>query len=630
MGWEPKLHSINMLRRREVRELQELVINVENGAIVEIDLSPYLEETLTLHQILSPRDIKRELKIQVEAAFNAHGVPNPTGRKAKRSTRVKNEVNRLYGEAVKNVRYEKYEQDILENYEQFGLWGLEQIRIIEAIAQVGDGGSVVQPETRYITRNGFEMAQAWVDMVRLNAVPDSVQRYLRKKHTGKAYEDAVVIWRKARKRLYDKAEPPIVDIMRASLEGKRLSGLNLLLTRGHTHTWGSAMMNGLNRAFAVKGEEEEARGLIREYVRLYSTGKTRQSDRQRRLRARLPGVHLDAIAAREKLWRKVVEDVECRPNWRTQRVIVVGVSGDIIDPTGGLRGLIAGQLAARYKDRVVVVYDMQKRGGANSKSPAIIGLSGRLPADGNVELDMVFREIEYNPPIHGRVKVLACGGHPCAAGARVSVVLNPEDPGATIQGELEKTLAPLLRSYQPTNRDRGIVDADNVIDRAFRKLQEQGFADIWQYRNTVNAFELVQDLAEISYKTLDPYGSDLENLRMKINSVRVLSVSQGRKKDDTAYTYLHVKDDNGHSMRMRVFPGEVNLRGIKSGDILSLTVEGRVRRRPLGVSKMTRKRPWTLPGRPGHPKSVETEYWASQKVVSRLFITEIERGASEI
>ncbi len=630
MGWEEKAEYVSSQGRRIIRELQFLTIDVEDGTDVSIDLSAFMEEKQALQEVLTIDEIRQQLTLLVEAAFEQHGATNPTGRVAKLPTCVKNEVNRLYNEAFDNVRFSIYEQEVLENYEQFGLWGLDQIRIIEAIAQVGDGGSVVQPETRYITRNGFETAQAWVDMVRLNPVPASVQKYLRSKFHGKDYDEALAKWKSDRKSLFDNVEPPIIDIMRASLEGERLSGVNLLLTRGHTHTWGSAMMNGFNRAFAVKGREPEARKLLREYVKLYSTGKLQQTHSQRLLRAELPDVHKSAIAAREKLWANVVKEVESRPNWRSQRVLVVGVSGDINDPTGGLRGLIAGELAARYKDKVIIVYDIQKQGSASSETPSIVGLSGRLPSDGNLELDMAFRQIEYNSPNPDRVRVLACGGHPCAAGAKVSVVLNPEDSDSSIQSELEKVLIPLLQNYIPTNRDRGIVSVDRIIDRALNRLQEQGFMDVQAYREYINSFELVQNLAEVSYKILDPYGSDLENLRMRIDNVRVVAISKGRKNDDTPYTYLHVEDGNKHVMKLRVFPDEVDLQHIRTGDVLALTVEGRVRRRPIGVSKMTRRRPWSLPKRAGHPKYIETEYWASEKSIPRLYITEVEKSTSEI
>ena len=572
----------------------------EVGLAVRVDLSEYIEEAMLYGGTMS--GFSRAVTDAITRVYLEHGIHNfrgdATSYKSVRA-RAGRDAKKLIARAREEVAYTDVEQRFMRACERFGFYDDTQQLIVNAVAQVGDCGSELEPEPRLITREGFRAAQNWVLEYSDPTISDRVLGNLRVKYTDDSeYHAAVQRLKKARKKEMRKAEPPIIKVLRQSLRGVQTKTVNMMLTRLFSHQV-AAPTNAYFRATAIEDEDEEGRLILLDFVDYYTVNRPR-SKKHRKLALRIPEFQDNTIIVREKFYKDIIKSIESRSGWEDDPVLIVELKGTLIQPTSGMRGLIAGMLAAKYQ-RPVLVYHVASKGGRKRGRRAVVGVSGRLPDKGSVALDQLFYRERMKPSNPKVVKVTNSGGHDAAAGMGAEVM--PDEDGGVLRS-LQKVFFPTLGLYEPERGNKGLVVVRDAIDARARHLANHGFTDVRRYLPRVNQFRIARRMAEVSTATLDPFGPDMKNLILEFRDVRVLGISKAKKNDGTPYRILVVEDEYGFTQEFRLFDEEVDLAGVRVGGVISFRAEPRLRKYMKPASLMLHQKRWTDPGRAGHPEKV--------------------------
>jgi hypothetical protein len=445
----------------------------------------------------------------------------------------------------------------VNSFFKYGPYGLEFINFTEATATLGDGGSVdlrKGKENRAIVRNGMNAIEKFAD--------DYWETSGEKKNELK------------------RIQPEILRLIRTSLRGTHIKSVNWNLSRLLTHGV-SAFVNAMYR----RGKEERPER-AKEFWTEAADFCIRRSDNEttRRHRHTLVYAQEVSIERREELFGQIAKDLDNDHGELEKPIIITKLEGrKYVDPTKGLRGLIAGQLAARYeKPTMVIVEEKSETNGSLGR----YSVSFRLPAKGNVAADMVQLGLAINE-VSG-VKILAHGGHPEAAGGTWEVKGGVE--------KLHEVLDPIFSKYKIENPDAGVVKIEEVIEKTVQSLEEEGWGYLGDYREYVNTFDVADTIAANMYKQTNPYGVNMPGLIIEFEDLTVVSRTSGVKNDGEEYTNLIVRDKRGNVKTMRLFKDLADLNQLHKGDIVTLRAQPIMRLRALEEGNLEYN--WPIPWDP--------------------------------
>jgi single-stranded DNA-specific DHH superfamily exonuclease len=513
-------------------------------------------------KILNLRDLKIHLFDLIEQGYDENGgIPeNPrTGEVPDKRTKVRYEGNKIWNEVIERLQKRKrltpMEMRAVDSFFKYGPYGFEFINLTEATATLGDGGSVdlgKGRENRAIVRNGMNAIEKFTD----------------------DYWEATGQEKSELKRI----QPEILRLIRTSLRGTHIKSVNWHLSRLLTHGV-SAFVNAMYR----RGKEERSER-AKEFWTEAADFCIRRSDNEttRRHRHTLVYAQEVSIERREELFEQIAKDLDNNHGELEKPIIITKLEGrKYVDPTKGLRGLIAGQLAGRYeKPTMVIVEEKAETNGTAGR----YSVSFRLPAKGNVAADMVQLGLAINE-IPG-IKILAHGGHPEAAGGTWEVKGGKE--------KLHEVLDPIFLKYEIENPDAGIVKVEEVIERTAQSLEEEGWGYLGDYREYVNTFDVADTIAASMYKQTNPYGVNMPGLMIEFEDLTVVSRSNGVKNDGDEYCNLMVRDKRGNVKTMRLFKNLADLNQIHKGDTVTLRAQPIMRLRALGEGNLEYN--WPIPG----------------------------------
>jgi len=513
-------------------------------------------------KILNLRDLKIHLFDLIEEGYELNGgIPeNPrTGEVPDKRTKVRYEGNKIWNEVMErlreNGRLTPIQMRVIDSFFKYGPYGLEFINLTEATATLGDGGSVdlgKGRENRAIVRNG------------MNAI---------EKFTDDYWETSG-----QQKSELKRIQPEILRLIRTSLRGTHIRSVNWHLSRLLTHGV-SAFVNAMYR----RGKEERSER-AKEFWTEAADFCVRRSDNEttRRHRHTLVYAQEVSIERREELFEQIAKDLDNDHGELEKPIIITKLEGrKYVDPTKGLRGLIAGELAERYeKPTMVIVEEKAETNG----TPGKYSVSFRLPAKGNVAVDMIQLGLAINE-VPG-IKILAHGGHPEAAGGTWEVKGGVE--------KLHEVLDPIFSKYTIENPDAGVVKVEEVIERTAQSLEEEGWGYLSDYREYVNTFDVADTIAANMYKQTNPYGVNMPGLVIEFEDLTVVSRSNGVKNDGDEYSNLIFRDKRGNVKTMRLFKNLADLNQIHKGDTVTLRAQPIMRLRPLKEGNIEYN--WPLPG----------------------------------
>lgn len=512
-------------------------------------------------KILDLRDLKIHLFDLIEAGYDLHGgIPeNPrTGEVPDKRAKVRYEGNRIWNKVIDRLQEQgelrPMEMKAADSFFKYGPYGLEFINLTEATATLGDGGSVdlaEGKENRAIVRNGMNAIEKFTD-----------------DYWGTSGEEKSELKR---------IQPEILRLIRTSLRGTHIRSVNWHLSRLLTHGV-SAFVNAMYR----RGKEERSER-AKEFWSEAADFCIRRSDNEttRRHRHTLVYAQEVSIERREELFQQIAKDLDNDHGELEKPIIITKLEGrKYVDPTKGLRGLIAGQLAGRYeKPTMVIVEEKAETNG----SPGRYSVSFRLPGKGNVAADMVQLGLAINEVPD--IKILAHGGHPEAAGGTWEVKGGIE--------RLHEVLDPIFSKYQVENPDAGIVKIEEVIERTAQSLEEEGWDYLGDYREYVNTFDVADTIASNMYKQTNPYGVNMPALVIEFEDLTVVSRSNGVKNDGNEYCNLIVRDKRGNVKTMRLFKNLEDFNQIHKGDTVTLRAQPIMRLRALEEGNLEYN--WPIP-----------------------------------
>ena len=514
------------------------------------------------NKILNIRDLKIHLFDLIEKGYDENGgIPeNPsTGEVPDKRTKVRYEGNKLWNEVIERLQKREsltpMEMRAVDSFFKFGPYALEFINLTEATATLGDGGSVDLEqgrENRAIVRKGMDAIENFAD----------------------DYWEASGQAKSELKRI----QPEILRLIRTSLRGTHIKSINWHLSRLLTHGV-SAFVNAMYR----RGKEERSER-AKEFWTEAADFCIRRSDNEttRRHRHTLVYAQEVSIERREELFEQIAKDLDNDHGEIEKPIIITKLEGrKYVDPTKGLRGLIAGQLADRYEKPTMVI--VEEKAEING-TPGRYSVSFRLPAKGNVAADMVQLGLAINE-VPG-IKILAHGGHPEAAGGTWEV-----------KGGLEKlheVLDPIFSKYEIENPDAGIVKVEEVIEKTAQSLEEEGWGYLGDYKEYVNTFDVADTIAANMYKQTNPYGVNMPGLMIEFEDLTVVSRSNGVKNDGEEYCNLIVRDKRGNVKTMRLFKNLEDLNQIHKGDTVTLRAQPIMRLRALEEGNLEYN--WPIPG----------------------------------
>ena len=539
-------------------------IEAANGTF-SIDLTDIVQRALLPEddpdKILNLRDLKIHLFDLIEEGYELNGgIPeNPiTGEVPDNRTKVRYEGNKIWDEVIERLQERKrlspMQMRAVDSFFKYGPYGLEFINLTEATATLGDGGSVdlgKGKENRAIVRNGMNAIEKFTD-----------------DYWGTSGREKSELKR---------IQPEILRLIRTSLRGTHIRSVNWHLSRLLTHGV-AAFVNAMYR----RGKEERSER-AKEFWTEAADFCIRRSDNEttRRHRHTLVYAQEVSIERREELFEQIAKDLDNDHGELEKPIIITKLEGrKYVDPTKGLRGLIAGQLAGRYeKPTMVIVEEKAETNG----TPGRYSVSFRLPAKGNVAADMVQLGLAINE-VPG-IKILAHGGHPEAAGGTWEVKGGIE--------KLHEVLDPIFSKYEIENPDAGIVKIEEVIEKTAQSLEEEGWGYLGDYREYVNTFDVADTIAANMYKQTNPYGVNMPGLMIEFEDLTVVSRSNGVKNDGNEYCNLIVRDKRGNVKTMRLFKNLEDFNQIHKGDTVTLRAQPIMRLRALEEGNLEYN--WPIP-----------------------------------
>jgi len=574
--------SFFTMSREEKREyviphLTKLTQEIEVQTYIAGEESPFtIELSAALEEVIENNGNLRDLKILlydlIEKGYEENGgIPvNPrTNKIPARRPKVRYEGTKVWNAAIETLQ-ERRELSSnvfrsLESYFNYGPYGLEFLKLTEATATLGDGGSVgihKGLENRVIVKNGMEALEKFTD----------------------DYWEADEEHKKSLKRV----QPEILRLIRTSLRGTHIKSVNWHLSRLLTHGV-SAFVNAMYR----RGKEERSQR-AKEFWSEASDFCVRRSDNENTRRHRYTLAHAQevSIERREELFEEIVKELENDHGEIEKPIIITKLEGlKYVDPIKGLRGLIAGQLSSRYnKPSMVVVEERAETKG----SPARYSVSFRLPAKGNVATDMVQLGLAINP-VPG-IEIIAHGGHPEAAGGTWEVTGGIE--------KIHEVLDPIFSNFKVENPDAGIVKMEEVIQKTTQELQKDGWDALEDYEEHINTFNIADTVAANMYKQTNPYGVGMPGLVLEFDDLTIVNKSKGTKNDGDEYCNLKVRDKRGNVKNMRLFKELADLNEIEKGDKVSLRAQPIMRLRALEEGNLQYN--WPLPDNPNERIEVNT------------------------
>jgi hypothetical protein len=293
-------------------------------------------------------------------------------------------------------------------------------------------------------------------------------------------------------------------------------------------------------------------------------------------------------------------------------ILIYELTGeDFVDPVKGLRGLIAGELAGHFNKPVMVIV---KEGGDRNKSYTTYSTSFRLPGKGNVASDMVQLKLAMNKQEQSDIEILGHGGHPQASGGtwRVS--------GKDSLAKLHEVLDPIYAEYEQVNPDAGIVDIEQVIEERIKELGEEGWEDIEEFSEYVDAFSIANTVASQAYNLLNPYGVGFSEFLLKLRDLKVVNISNGQKNDGDDYVSLIVRDKRGNQKAVRSFDNLERYKSVHIGDTIDIIVQPIARLRSLSAGSLIYS--WPNPNDP--EENITVSLVTGEKSKPHLDVRDIE------
>jgi single-stranded DNA-specific DHH superfamily exonuclease len=471
----------------------------------------------------------------------------------------------------------------LENYFEYGPYGLEFFNFVQSVATLGDGGAVGPDrgiENRWIVQRGM----------------DQIEEYINDYWVAEGRE----------KELVKRVMPEIIRMVRISLRGTNIRSINWHQSRFLTHAI-SAFVNAAYRR-AKEGREGRAKDFWKEMSDLV----VRRSENEdiRRHRHTLPHAQEETIEIRERMLRDSIRQLTTEEERLDHPIIIVELKGeDFVDPVKGLRGLIAGELAGRFNKPAMVVVK-EKR--TNNGGPDTYSVSFRLPGKGNIASDMVQLKLAMKEDSGEGIKILGHGGHPQASGGTWEVIGGID--------KLHEVLDPIYECYEEIDPERGIIDIEKLIEDKKENLKDDGWEDIDEFEKHINVFSIADTLASQTYNLFNPYGVGFRELLIKFKDLTVVSISKGKKNDGEEYVSLQVRDKRGNTKFVRSFDDLERYANVHEGDTIDAIVQPIARLRSLPASNLVYK--WPNPYDPERVMEISTV--TGEKSKPHLDVREIE------
>jgi single-stranded DNA-specific DHH superfamily exonuclease len=571
------LLSRDKKKRHIVPYLRTLAQKMEENSDIEaednnftIDLTTKIDELIDEGGNL--RDLKSHLFDLIEEGYEKNGgIPiNPRTKEVpKERSKVRYEGNKIWEKTINDLldsgEFTPMILRSIESFLEYGPYGLEFLKLTEATATLGDGGSVGMNnglENRIIVKSGMEAIEAFAD----------------------DYWDANEEEKKRLKRI----QPEILRLIRTSLRGTHIKSVNWHLSRLLTHGV-SAFVNAMYR----RGKEERSQR-AKEFWTEAADFCIRRSDNDNTRRHRYTLVHAQevSIERREELFEAIVKELENDHGELNRPIIITKLEGiKYVDPIKGMRGLIAGQLADRYTKPTMVVVEEKAE---TKDSPGRYSVSFRLPAKGNIATDMVQLQLEMNP-VEG-IEIKAHGGHPEAAGGTWEVYGGLE--------KLHTVLDPIFSNFKIENPDAGVINIEEIIEKTLNSLGKGDWEYLKEYKEFINPFDISSIIATSMYKQTNPYGVNMPGLIMEFNDLTVVNKSNGLKNDGDEYCSLRVRDKRDNIKEMRLFKNLADLNEIEKGNTVTLRAQPIMRLRALEEGSL--EYTWPLPDNKEERYTVKT------------------------
>jgi single-stranded DNA-specific DHH superfamily exonuclease len=542
------------------------------------------------YDIYDLRDLKKIYYKKLRAAYKARDgveIYNQDGTLTREGKRIGSRGNRVWKKTVQALEEDGILSDIevrnLENYFEYGPYGLEFFNFVQSVATLGDGGAVGADrglENRWIVQRGM----------------DQIEEYINDYWEAEGRE----------KELIKRVMPEIIRMVRISLRGTNIRSINWHQSRFLTHAI-SAFVNAAYRR-AKEGREGRAKNFWKEMSDLVV--RRSENEDMRRHRHTLPRAQEETIEIRERMLKESILQLTTEEERLDHPIIIVELNGeDFVDPVKGLRGLIAGELAGRFnKPAMVVVKEKQGRNGDADR----YSVSFRLPGKGNIASDMVQLKLAMKKDMAEDIKVLAHGGHPQASGGTWEVRGGID--------KLHEVLDPIYDDYKEIDPDRGIVDIERLIEEKREKLKGEGWEDIDEFEKHINVFSIADTLASQTYNLFNPYGVGFRELLIKFRDLRVVTISKGKKNDGEEYVSLQVRDKRGNTKFVRSFDDLERYANVHEGDTIDVIVQPISRLRSLLASNLVYR--WPDPYDPERVMEISTV--TGEKSKPHLDVREIE------
>jgi single-stranded DNA-specific DHH superfamily exonuclease len=580
--------SYYMMSREEKTEyVQERVYKfakeLERSTSVQLEIDVNITDVLDnispkdkdyAYGLYDLRDLKKIYYRELRQAYEDRGnnkIYNDDGTLTKIGKRIGNRGNRVWKITMENMEETKTfsptEVRNLENFFEYGPYGLEFFDFVQAVATLGDAGSVGPDrgiENRWLVQKGM----------------DQIENYINDYWNAQYRE----------KELLKRIMPEIIRMVRISLRGTNIRSVNWHQSRLLTHAI-SAFVNAAYRR-AKEGREGRAKDFWKEMSDVVV--KRSENEDIRRHRHTLPQAQEETIEIRQRMLDESIRELTKEEEKLDHPIIIIELVGeDFVDPVKGLRGLIAGELSSRFKKPAMVV--VKEKNGRNNE-PDTYSVSFRLPGKGNIATDMVQLKLAMKEDMAEDIKILGHGGHPQASGGTWEVRGGIE--------KLHEVLDPIFDDYVEIEPDRGIIDIEKLIEERKEQLKKDGWEDIDEFEKHVNVFSIADTLASQTYNLFNPYGIGFRELLIKFRDLRVVTISNGCKNDGEKYVSLQVRDKRGNTKFVRSFEELERFSNIHEGDTIDVIVQPIARLRSLSAGNMVYR--WPNPYDPERVMEIST------------------------
>jgi single-stranded DNA-specific DHH superfamily exonuclease len=582
------------IKAKVLKFAEELEQNTADHLEIDINIVDIVKEisdkNILAYGFYDLRDLKRIYYEELRDAYKNKidtKIYNKDGTLTKIGKRIGSRGNRVWKSTMEDIEemgiLSPIEVRNLQNYFEYGPYGLEFFDFVQAVATLGDAGSVGPDrgiENRWLVRKGMDELENFV-----NDFWEAEDRD---------------------KQLLDRVMPEIIRMVRISLRGTNIRSVNWHQSRLLTHAI-SAFVNAAYRR-AKEGREGRAKDFWKEMSDVVV--KRSEDENIRRHRHTLPQAQEETIEIRQRMLNESIKELTDEEEKLDHPIIIVELQGeDFVDPVKGLRGLIAGELASRFKKPAMVIVK-EKNGKKNAH--ATYSVSFRLPGKGNVATDMVQLKLAMKNDTEDDIRILGHGGHPQASGGTWEVRGGIE--------RLHEVLDPIFSEYTEIDPDRGIIDIEKLVEEKAENLKDDGWEDIDEFNKHINVFSIADTLATQTFNLFNPYGIGFRELLLKFKDLTVVDISKGCKNDGNEYVSLQVRDKRGNTKFVRSFEELERFANINEGDKIDVIVQPIARLRSLSAGNMVYRWP-----NPYDPKRVmEISTITGEKSKPHLDVREVE------